>query len=404
MYTDYNPNNHYQEPPRPPQKKSSTALRVIAIVLMVAVLGVLSLSIYNAVLSQPQSSPLPEPSAQTANSSNEQNNSNNNASNNGTSVINGYNLDVLPSEVAAKVIPSVVCIQNYQTASQGQGGFWGMEQSGELDVAAEGSGIIYTADGYIITNAHVVSGAELLKVVMSDGEVYEAKVIGVDEETDLALIKIEATGLTPADLGSAEELAVGDFVMAVGNPGGLEFGSSVTLGIVSAKNRPLEIEDGYTMNTIQTDAAINPGNSGGALVNMNGKVVGINSAKYVATGYEGLGFAITIDEALPIIEQLKENGKVTNRGMLGITGGILDSVMASRYGLVEGFYVHEVSNKDAGDLKSGDVITKIDDTEISTQADMKKAIQNKAAGTKVTVTYWRGGSEHTTTVTLVNAS
>ena len=403
MYTQYNPNNQYQEPPRPPQKKSSSALRVIAIVLMVAVLGVLSFSIYNAVISQPQSSPLPESSAQTANSNNGQNNSSGNANTNGGSVINGYDLDVLPSEVAAKVIPSVVCIQNYQR-SQGQGGFWGMEQSDELAVAGEGSGIVYTADGYIITNAHVVSGAELLKVVMPDGEIYEAKLIGVDEDTDLALIRIEATGLTPADLGSVENLAVGDFVMAVGNPGGLEFGSSVTLGIVSAKNRPLEIEDGYTMNTIQTDAAINPGNSGGALVNMKGEVVGINSAKYVATGYEGLGFAITIDEALPIIEQLKENGKVTNRGMLGITGGILDSVMASRYGLVEGFYVHEVSNSDAGDLKSGDVITKIDDTEIATQSDMKKAIQNKAAGTKVDVTYWRNGSEHTTTVTLVNAA
>lgn len=398
MYSDYNPNNPYRASEKSPQKKSQTFLRVFAILVMAIVLVVLSISIYNAVSGPaPSNSPLPESSAQTANS--------NNPPDEQTSIpktINGYNLDVLPSEVAAKVVPSVVCIQNYQKASQG--GFWGMEQSSEVAVAAEGSGIVYTKDGYIITNAHVVSGAELLKVVLSNDEVYEAKLIGIDEDTDLALIKIESSNLTPADLGSVEELAVGDFVMAVGNPGGLEFGSSVTLGIVSAKNRPLEIEDGYTMSTIQTDAAINPGNSGGALVNMQGEVIGINSAKYVATGYEGLGFAITIDEALPIIEQLKEHGKIANRGMLGINGGILDSVMAGRYELVEGFYVHSISNSNAGDLQKGDVITKIDDIKITSQSDMKKAIQNKAAGASVTITYWRAGSERTTQLVLTNAS
>lgn len=196
---------------------------------------------------------------------------------------------------------------------------------------------------------------------------------------------------------------VGDFVMAVGNPGGLEFSSSVTFGIVSAKDRPLDIDGGYTMNTIQTDAAINPGNSGGALVNMDGQLVGINSAKYVATGYEGLGFSITIDEALPIIEDLKTYGEVKGRSRLGVSGMIIDSLVANRYGLKEGFYVNEVTNTNAGALAAGDVITTVDGTAITSESDIKNILQKKEAGDTVAIQYWRNGAYGETELTLISA-
>ena len=321
----------------------------------------------------------------------------------GTVNISGYDLDIVPSQVAAKVIPSVVCIQNYQQ-SQSQLPF-AQTLSGEeqLTLAAEGSGIVYTEDGYIITNAHVVENSSLLKVVLNNEEVYEAKLIGSDADTDLALLKIEATGLTPIEIGDYDALAVGDFVMAVGNPGGMEFSSSVTFGIVSAKDRPMDIDGGYTMNTIQTDAAINPGNSGGALVNMDGKLVGINSAKYVATGYEGLGFSITVEEALPIVESLKEYGEVKGRSRLGVIGMIIDELVANRYGLTPGFYVNEVTNENAGTLKAGDVITAVDGAEVSSESDIKNALQKKQAGDSVTIKYWRSGAQQETQLVLISA-
>ncbi len=321
-----------------------------------------------------------------------------------TNIGSNYNWEISPSEVAAKVIPSVVCIQNYQQSAMQQYPFaQTLSLEEKLSLAAEGSGIIYTEDGYIITNAHVVEGASLIKVVLDNEDVYEAKLVGIDEDTDLALIKIEANGLTAIEIGDDDKLAVGDFVMAVGNPGGSEFSSSVTFGIVSAKDRPLDIDGGYTMNTIQTDAAINPGNSGGALVNMNGELVGINSAKYVATGYEGLGFAITVEEALPIIEDLKEYGEVKGRSKLGVSGMMIDSLVANYYNLKEGFYVAEITNANAGTLQVGDVITAVDGMSISSESDIKNALQKKEAGDSVTVQYWRNGNSQETTIVLVSA-
>ena len=169
------------------------------------------------------------------------------------------------------------------------------ESGSEVSPAGEGSGVIFSEDGYIVTNQHVVDGATSLKVVTSDGTSYEAQLVGEDTQTDLAVLKIEAEGLTPAEFGSSEDLQVADEVMAIGNPGGLQLSSSVTMGYVSALNRAVtNSETGYTLNCIQTDAAINPGNSGGALVDMNGHVVGINSSKIAAVDYEGLGFAIPL--------------------------------------------------------------------------------------------------------------
>ena len=379
---------------------SSTGKKLVSALLVLAIMAVTAFSAIGIYKLSTEKRTATQPAASEVSGGNAAGSS---GTAGGTVNISGYDLDIVPSQVAAKVIPSVVCIQNYQQ-SQNQLPF-AQTLSGEeqLTLAAEGSGIVYTEDGYIITNAHVVENSSLLKVVLNNEEVYEAKLIGSDADTDLALLKIEATGLTPIEIGDYDALAVGDFVMAVGNPGGMEFSSSVTFGIVSAKDRPMDIDGGYTMNTIQTDAAINPGNSGGALVNMDGKLVGINSAKYVATGYEGLGFSITVEEALPIIESLKEYGEVKGRSRLGVTGMIIDELVANRYGLTPGFYVNEVTNANAGTLKAGDVITAVDGAEVTSESDIKNALQKKQAGDSVTIKYWRSGAQQETQLVLISA-
>ena len=335
--------------------------------------------------------------------------------NNPTTTVSG---DMTQQEVAAKVLPSVVCIQNYQQASFQQGlsmQGWGNNQNStqqetrdsEVSPTSEGSGIIATSDGYIITNAHVVDGADSLKVITSDGKTYEAELIGSDSMTDLAVIKVDAEGLTAAEFGSSSDLVVADPVIAIGNPGGLQ--STVTVGYVSALNRPVTSSDtGYTMNCIQTDAAINPGNSGGALVNMYGQVIGINSSKIVATGYEGLGFAIPIDDALPIISNLKDYGYVKDRAMLGISGQYLDSWTANFYGLPSGMYVAEVNNESVSNagVQQGDVITKIDDEEITSANTISNYIAKKKPGDEVTLTITRSLTNKTFTckVTLTEST
>lgn len=310
-------------------------------------------------------------------------------------------------EVAKKVIPSVVCIQNYQVSQSATAQRSGDETS--VSPASEGSGIIASSDGYIVTNAHVVSGADSLKVISSDGTSYEAKLIGSDTVTDLALIKIEATGLTAAEFGKSSSLQVADTVMAIGNPGGLEFNSSVTIGYVSALNREItNSENGYTMKCIQTDAAINPGNSGGALVNSAGQVIGINSSKIVAEGYEGLGFAIPIDEAQPIINDLKQYGYVKDRAMLGVSGQFVDTMISRFYGLPVGYYVSSVSNPSVSSagIEAGDVITEIDGKAINSSTVLTSAIAAKKPGETValTVSRSRTGKTFTATVALAQST
>ncbi len=312
-------------------------------------------------------------------------------------------------EIAAKVIPSVVCIQNYQV--QQSFGFQGAstETDSYVSPAGEGSGIIASEDGYIITNAHVVEGATSLAVITSDGQKYEAELIGSDEITDLALIKIDATGLTPAEFGDSDSLQVADQVIAVGNPGGMEFNSSVTIGYVSALNREMtDSSTGTSMAYIQTDAAINPGNSGGALVNMYGQVVGINSAKIVDTSFEGIGFAIPINTAQPIISDLKAYGYVKDRPMLGISGQFIDSLVSRFYGLPVGMYVDSISNQSVSSagVKSGDVITAIDGQSVTSSNTIKSVIKDKSAGDTVTLTVVRpqSGTTFTAEVTLVEST
>lgn len=323
-------------------------------------------------------------------------------------------------EIAQKVVPSVVCIQNYQVTQNARYTIGGANGAGNaaaasgtdesaVDPASEGSGIIATSDGYIITNAHVVSGASSLKVILSNGTAYTAKLIGSDSVTDLAVVKIEATGLTAAEFGSSDDLKVADTVMAVGNPGGMEFNSSVTVGYVSALNREItNSETGYTMKCIQTDAAINPGNSGGALVNMYGQVIGINSSKIVATGYEGLGFSIPINVAQPIISDLKQYGYVKDRAVLGISGQFIDDMTSRFYNLPTGMYVSTVTSDSvtAAGIKKGDVITKIDGKDVTSQNVITSIITAKKPGDTVTlsVTSALSGESFTATVKLSQAT
>ena len=311
-------------------------------------------------------------------------------------------------EIAANVTPSVVLVQNYQVSQSAMdffGFYYGGEDSdGSLTPAGEGSGIIISADGYIVTNQHVVDGASALKVVTSDGITYEAELVGEDTQTDLAVIKVTTDDeLTPAEFGSSSDLRVADEVMAIGNPGGSQLSGSVTFGRISALNRPVTNSDtGYTVACIQTDAAINPGNSGGALVDMNGHVIGINSSKIAATEYEGLGFAIPSDTVQPIVSDLIDYGYVKDRAAAGFSGQYIDSLTARWYGMNAGYYVTEVTSQEAQDagLKRGDRILAIDDTQVTSANTLNTYIAGKKPGDTVTLTVARDGQTGSLTMTL----
>lgn len=279
-------------------------------------------------------------------------------------------------DVADLIIPSVVCIINHKTSS-----------------TSTGSGIILNDQGYIVTNNHVVENYSRIEVVLHNDIILEAQAVGLDPYTDLAVIKVDgsAVELTPAVFGNSDQLRVAQSVMAVGNPGGLEFKSSVTLGHVSSLNRLLDINNGYLVNCIQTDAAINPGNSGGALVNQYGQVIGINSAKIVAQGYEGLGFAITSVEAENIINELVQYGKVTGRATLGITGSLVSSYNSSVYGVPQGVQVASVSAEltIASGLKANDIITKIVDNPVTNVNVINKVLQKKSPGDTIELEIYR---------------
>ncbi len=271
------------------------------------------------------------------------------------------------SEIAKKVGPAVVGITS---VVQGQMSIFG----GYAQSNAEGSGIILSKDGYIVTNNHVVENSNSVLVTLNTGVEYEAKVIGADEQTDLAVIKIDPKEeLTVATLGDSNQLEVGERVVAIGNPMGLEFFGSVTQGIVSAVNRSINIEN-RTMNLIQTDAAINSGNSGGALINAYGEVIGINSVKVASSGIEGMSFAIPISEASPIISDLLEHGYVKGRPIIGIATRDVTAYMAQAYSWPEGAQVMSVSSDSAREagLEQGDIILSVNGVKISTGEELNR--------------------------------
>ncbi|MCX7781532.1 MAG: trypsin-like peptidase domain-containing protein [Negativicutes bacterium] len=266
-----------------------------------------------------------------------------------------------------------------------------------------GSGVIFDANGYIVTNNHVIEGAAEVVVSLSDGRSLPGKVIGADPATDLAVVKIDATGLPVAQFGDSDSLMVGEPAIAIGNPLGLEFKGSVTAGVISALNRSIEIGE-RRFKLIQTDAAINPGNSGGALVNADGVVVGINSAKIAIQGVEGIGFAIPINTARPIIQSIVEKGRVI-RSYLGV--GVLDKGTAARYGyelnLEKGVYIANITRNGpaakAG-IRQGDIILKVGSAETNSVADLRAALDAIPVGSRVDVIIIRDGRQQIISVVL----
>ena len=291
--------------------------------------------------------------------------------------------------IAKKVMPSVVGVHTYGTYS-----YWG-RQITNMELGS-GSGVIYSEDGYIITNYHVIEDATSVVVTLSDEQEYEAVIIGADEASDLAVLKIDAGRKLPAaEFGNSSELQIGELVVAIGNP--LGYDNTVTDGIVSGLNRQLS---DYTdeMTLIQTNAAINSGNSGGALVNGRGEVIGINSAKLVASNAEGMGFALSIDEVKPLVEQLITQGHVS-RPYMGVTIDSqyqVDEETAERYEIPMGIMIYEVAEnspaKRAG-LRAGDIIYKVNDTLIQSFDDLSELIDSSQVGDTLRVLANREGKK-----------
>lgn len=325
----------------------------------------------------------------------------------GTNItVNGEDA-TLAEVVSQKCLPSVVNIDVYtQTSTQG---FMGMvdQSTDEYTESSLGSGIIISSDGYILTNYHVIEGADRLQVTATGGE-YEAQVVGSDPSSDLAVLKIDASDLTAVEIGSSADLTVGEWVMALGSPYGLE--QSVSTGIVSATSRTTSALNSdsssavYT-NMIQTDAAINPGNSGGALVDSDGKLIGVNTLIASSSGSSsGVGFAIPVDYAMDIAQQIID-GKQPTHAQLGVSATTVTSQLAQFYGLDadSGAYVSNVtagSGAAQAGIQQGDIITKLDDADITSSSDLVLEVRSHNIGDTVSVTYVRDGQENTVDVTL----
>ena len=304
-------------------------------------------------------------------------------------------------QVADLVSPSVVVITTEQVVySQ-----WSWYGQNQVESGA-GSGVIISSDGYILTCAHVVDGASTITVTIGDKD-YTATLVGEDTTSDIAVIKIDADGLTPATVGNSDSLKVGQSVMAVGNPLG-ELGGTVTGGMISALNRSVTIQGSSSVNTmslIQMDASVSPGNSGGGLFNMNGELIGIVNAKSSSSDAEGLGFAIPINDAIKVAQELLENGYVTGRPYLGITYlDVTDAQTASQLGVnAYGVYVVEVVKggpAEKAGLQAGDRIVSVDGTEIASKDDLGTLMQKHAAGDTLSITIARDGQMQTVNVTL----
>ena len=306
---------------------------------------------------------------------------------------------------AQKALPSMVSISVEYDVN-----YMGMKKA----VAGSGSGVILSEDGYILTNNHVISSADSssfyqvsdaksIKVkIYGDDTEYDAKIIGADSQTDLAVLKIDKTGLTPAELGDSSSVQFGEFVLAIGNPYELDY--SVTAGIISALNREMTVEN-TTYNVIQADCAINSGNSGGALVNSKGEVIGITTLKLAGDGIEGVSFAIPVNDTVPIYKELIEKGKIS-RPFVGISGIDLDEATAIRNGLTKGIYVDSVVSgsgaEDAG-IMAGDVIVSFDGKDVSTMDELNAIKNTKNIGDKIEIKLYRKSELKTFTITLKEA-
>ena len=292
-------------------------------------------------------------------------------------------------QIAAKVNPSVVGIQA-ESFNLGTG---------------FGTGIILSEDGYVVTNNHVIENADILTVVLDSGKRYNAELIGTDAKTDLAVLKFTPTEeIIPAEFGNSDALVVGDLAIAIGNPGGLELQGTLTGGYVSAINRDILVED-RTMTLIQTDASINPGNSGGPLINEYGQVIGINTIKIGSENFEGLGFAIPINSAKPIVDELITYGYVKGRPSIGISGQNISEEQSYFNDVPQGLLVGSVdprSDAYAKGLKPGDIITGVNGTRTVSITEINKIKDEFKAGEKITLNIFRAGKEIDIKITLMD--
>jgi serine protease Do len=319
----------------------------------------------------------------------------NNGSNSGSKETINVNIQSGVVEAVNKVKPAVVGVVNLQKTRD----FFGRSVQGE-HTAGTGSGVLFDDKGHIVTNNHVVEDADTVEISLQDGKRIKAKVLGTDAMTDLAVLEVdpkEVKDITPATFGNSDALNIGEPAIAIGNPLGLKFAQSVTVGVISATKRDMPIYDEagnevFSQNVLQTDAAINPGNSGGALVNIKGELIGINSAKIASTGVEGIGFAIPINEAQPIIEQLMEKGEVV-RPVMGITPVALSEVPEGYRGDVpveSGVYVYKVhENAEKAGLKSGDVIVKVAGEKVEDPIQLRKVLYKHKPGDTIEIEYYR---------------
>lgn len=375
---------------QPPKKKRGGAAKVIALVLACTIAGggagVGGAYLYNRIAGPQNSTTIYEedrPQVRTVVNTN-----------------NGQ--PMTPEQLYAANLASCVGITVNTTQN-----IWGQTTTS----AASGSGFVLSQDGYIATNYHVIESAVndasvTIQVSFANGDKYDAKLVGGEKDNDVAVLKIEATGLTPVTLGDSSKLVVGESVYAIGNPLG-ELTFSMTGGMVSCMDRAINV-DGTPFNMIQTDASINPGNSGGPLFNAYGEVVGIVSAKYSdasnGTTAEGLGFAIPMNDVFAMIKDIMTNGYVTNKPYLGITPGTMSAQMAAqyRYDVEEGVFIYSVEEgtaaADAG-LQMGDVITKVDDVKVSTVDELTATKKKYSAGDDSTLEVYRNGQTITVNIT-----
>ena len=389
---DYQPTGDAPAPEKPPRKKGffqHAAVKITAIVLACAIIGTGcgfgGAALYRTVSSRQNATTIQQSGREPVTVS--------------VKKVDGQT-KMEPAEVYASVVNSAVSI-NTTTVSTGTNIF-----GQTVETASAGSGFIISKDGYIVTNYHVIKGATSVEVTLYNGDTYKATVIGGDSDYDVAVIKIDATNLTPVTLGDSKDVNVGDTVLAIGNPLG-ELTFSMSQGIVSCCDRAINV-DGTPFNMIQVDASINPGNSGGPLVNLYGEVVGIVSAKYSSysdTSVEGLGFAIPISDVQAIITDIIENGQVTGKAYLAIKAGTMNEQMAAQYNIdiTEGVFVFSTESGGAGEragLQLGDVITKVNDTAITSMTDLSAAKKNYKAGDTVTLTVYRNGEYITLDLTF----
>lgn len=411
-------------------KKKHTGLKVAAFVLAMVLVSGGSIGVYEGIRSSnaDNSSSIVASNDSSAAESSTGDSSSSKKSDSSQSWIQlaSTNGSMSVADIVKKVTPSVVGVQSTFSSSNGSnnnpmngyGGFFGygsQGNNGSQGMTGVGTGIIMSKDGYIVTNAHVIyddeygyGEASSVQIQMSDEETtYDARIVAYDKEADIAVLKIDADNLTPAEFGDSSSCEVGEMVVAIGNPLGLQFQNTVTCGIISALDRKVTINDN-TMTLIQTDTAINNGNSGGPLINSSGQVIGINSAKMSSTysgeaTVEGIGFAIPMSEAKSIVDDLINYGYVTGRPQLGISCQDVTEAVSQAYNIPVGAYIFSVTAGGAADqagLQPGDVITGIQDQTISTTEELNAVKNQYKAGDTITLTYVRAGETKKVDVTL----